>query len=181
MCQVQRLRFSQIAAIAYKIADIWHVRYRWLTSPAFAKCARSRKFLRSLSGKSSNQPAPVPVFRPCNCCIWFSSLPFFLALTFARAFNTLLLPHRLSDISLSFVLFNLKRPWTMAKFLFQNEVSLCYVFKVFLKRSSKQAWLLEIKINLFKCCSQSQRGDLSWFCNCTFYFSFRFARFPFTF
>ena len=31
---------------------------------------------------------------------------FFLALTFARAFNTLLLPHRLSDISLSFVLFN---------------------------------------------------------------------------
>ena len=31
---------------------------------------------------------------------------FFLALTFARAFNTLLLPHRLSDISLSFVLSN---------------------------------------------------------------------------
>ena len=33
---------------AYKIADIWHVRYRRLNSPAFAKCARSRDFLRSL-------------------------------------------------------------------------------------------------------------------------------------
>ena len=48
----------------------------------------------------------------------------------------------------------------MAKLLSQNEVSLCYVFKVFLKRSSKQAWLLAIKIDLFKCCSQSQRGDI---------------------
>ena len=33
---------------AYKIADIWHVRYRRINSPAFAKCARSRDFLRSL-------------------------------------------------------------------------------------------------------------------------------------
>ena len=33
---------------AYKIADIWHVRYRRLNSPAFAKCARSRCFLRLL-------------------------------------------------------------------------------------------------------------------------------------
>ena len=48
----------------------------------------------------------------------------------------------------------------MAKLLSQNEVSLCYVFKVFLKRSSKQAWLLAIKIDLFECCSQSQRGDI---------------------
>ena len=32
---------------AYKIVDIWHVRYRRLNSPAFAKCARSRDFLRS--------------------------------------------------------------------------------------------------------------------------------------
>ena len=30
------------------IADIWHVRYRRLNSPAFAKCARSRDFLRLL-------------------------------------------------------------------------------------------------------------------------------------
>ena len=50
----------------------------------------------------------------------------------------------------------------MAKLLSQNEVSLCYVFKVFLKRSSKQTWLLAIKIDLFKCCSQSQRGDIKW-------------------
>ena len=28
--------------------DIWHVRYRRLNSPAFAKCARSRDFLRLL-------------------------------------------------------------------------------------------------------------------------------------
>ena len=49
----------------------------------------------------------------------------------------------------------------MAKLLSQNEVSLCYVFKVFLKRSSKQAWLLAIKIDLFECCSQSQRGDIN--------------------
>ena len=41
VCPVQRLRFS------YKIADIWHVRYRRLNSPAFAKCVRSRDFLRS--------------------------------------------------------------------------------------------------------------------------------------
>ena len=33
---------------AYKIADIWHVRYRRLNSPAFAKCSRSRDFLRLL-------------------------------------------------------------------------------------------------------------------------------------
>ena len=41
VCPLQRLRFSPIA---YKIADIWHVRYRRLNSPAFAKCARSRDF-----------------------------------------------------------------------------------------------------------------------------------------
>ena len=33
---------------AYKIADIRHVRYRRLNSPAFAKCTLSRDFLRSL-------------------------------------------------------------------------------------------------------------------------------------
>ena len=33
---------------AYKIADMWHVRYRRLNSPAFAKSARSRDFLRLL-------------------------------------------------------------------------------------------------------------------------------------
>ena len=33
---------------AYKIADIWHVKYRRLNSPAFAKCARFRDFLRLL-------------------------------------------------------------------------------------------------------------------------------------
>ena len=38
---------------AYKIADIWHVRYGRLNSPAFAKCARSRDFLRSLLGIAS--------------------------------------------------------------------------------------------------------------------------------
>ena len=37
-----------IFASAYKIADIWHVRYRRLSSPAFAKCARLRDFLRLL-------------------------------------------------------------------------------------------------------------------------------------
>ena len=41
VCPVERLRFSPIA-------DIWHVRYRRLNSPAFAECARSRDFLRSL-------------------------------------------------------------------------------------------------------------------------------------
>ena len=30
-----------------KTADIWHVRYPRLNSPVFAKCARSRDFLRS--------------------------------------------------------------------------------------------------------------------------------------
>ena len=32
----------------YKIVDIWNVRYRRLNTPAFAKCARSRDFVRSL-------------------------------------------------------------------------------------------------------------------------------------
>ena len=32
---------------AYKIADIWHVSYRQLNSPAFTKCTRSCDFLRS--------------------------------------------------------------------------------------------------------------------------------------
>ena len=40
--------FRRSPRSAYKIADIWHVRYRRLNSPAFAKCARSRDFLRSL-------------------------------------------------------------------------------------------------------------------------------------
>ena len=39
--------FRRSPRSAYKIADIWHVRYRRLNSPAFAKCARSRDFLRS--------------------------------------------------------------------------------------------------------------------------------------
>ena len=42
-CDVRRSPRS-----AYKIADIWHVSYRRLNSPAFAKCARSRDFLWSL-------------------------------------------------------------------------------------------------------------------------------------
>ena len=40
--------FRRSPRSAYKIADIWHIRYRRLNSPAFAKCARSRDFLRSL-------------------------------------------------------------------------------------------------------------------------------------
>ena len=40
--------FRRSPRSAYKIADIWHVRYGRLNSPAFAKCARSRDFLRSL-------------------------------------------------------------------------------------------------------------------------------------
>ena len=40
--------FRRSPRSAYKIADIWHVRYRRLNSPAFAKCARSRDFLRLL-------------------------------------------------------------------------------------------------------------------------------------
>ena len=39
--------FRRSPRSAYKIADIWHVRYRRLNSPAFAKCVRSRDFLRS--------------------------------------------------------------------------------------------------------------------------------------
>ena len=37
--------FRRLPRSAYKIADIWHVRYRRLNSRAFAKCARSRDFL----------------------------------------------------------------------------------------------------------------------------------------
>ena len=44
--------FRRSPRSAYKIADIWHVRYRRLNSPAFFKCARSRDFLRSLLGQS---------------------------------------------------------------------------------------------------------------------------------
>ena len=40
--------FRRSPRSAYKIADIWHVRYRRLNSPAFPKCARSRDFLRLL-------------------------------------------------------------------------------------------------------------------------------------
>ena len=40
--------FRRSRRLAYKIADIWHVRYRRINSPAFAKCARSSDFLRSL-------------------------------------------------------------------------------------------------------------------------------------
>ena len=36
--------FRRSRRSAYKIADIWHVSYRRLNSPAFAKCARSRDF-----------------------------------------------------------------------------------------------------------------------------------------
>ena len=39
--------FRRSPRSAYKIVDIWHVRYRRLNSPAFAWCARSRDFLRS--------------------------------------------------------------------------------------------------------------------------------------
>ena len=39
--------FRRLPRSAYKIADIWHVRYRRLNSPAFTKCARSRDFLSS--------------------------------------------------------------------------------------------------------------------------------------
>ena len=39
--------FRRSPRSAYKIADIWDVRYRRLNSPAFAKYARSRHFLRS--------------------------------------------------------------------------------------------------------------------------------------
>ena len=45
--------FRRSPRSAYKIADIWHVRYRRLNSPAFAKCARSRGFLRPLLGITS--------------------------------------------------------------------------------------------------------------------------------
>ena len=44
--------FRRSPRSAYKIADIWHVRYRRLNSPAFFKCARSRDFLRLLLGQS---------------------------------------------------------------------------------------------------------------------------------
>ena len=40
--------FGRSPRSAYKIADIWNVRYRRLNSPAFAMCARSRDFLRLL-------------------------------------------------------------------------------------------------------------------------------------
>ena len=40
--------FRRSPRSAYKIADISHVRYRRLNSPALAKCARSRDFLRLL-------------------------------------------------------------------------------------------------------------------------------------
>ena len=43
-CHFRRSRRS-----AYKIADIWHVRYRRLNLPAFAKSARSCDFLRIAS------------------------------------------------------------------------------------------------------------------------------------
>ena len=39
--------FRRSPRSAYKIADIWHVRYRRLNSPSFPKFARSRDFLRS--------------------------------------------------------------------------------------------------------------------------------------
>ena len=35
--------FRRSPRSVYKIADIWHFRYRRLNSPAFAKCTRSRK------------------------------------------------------------------------------------------------------------------------------------------
>ena len=37
--------FRRSPRSGYKIADIWHVRYRRLNSPVFAKCTRSRNFL----------------------------------------------------------------------------------------------------------------------------------------
>ena len=39
--------FRRSPRSVYKIVDIWHVRYRRLNSPAFAKYVRSRDFLRS--------------------------------------------------------------------------------------------------------------------------------------
>ena len=40
--------FRRLPRSAYKIVNIWHVRHRRLNSPAFAKYARYRDFLRSL-------------------------------------------------------------------------------------------------------------------------------------
>ena len=40
--------FCRSPRSAYKIVDIWHVRYRRLNLPAFTKYARSRDFLRLL-------------------------------------------------------------------------------------------------------------------------------------
>ena len=39
--------FRRSPRSACNIADIWHLRYRRLNSPAFAKCSRSCDFLRS--------------------------------------------------------------------------------------------------------------------------------------
>ena len=54
----------------------------------------------------SNTPTHIPDYNVKVDVLNQYLVAFFLALTFARAFNTLLLPHRLSDISLSFVLLN---------------------------------------------------------------------------
>ena len=52
--------FRRLPRSAYKIADIWHVRYRRLNSRAFAKCARSRDLL----------PFPLRVAGKINQSSW---------------------------------------------------------------------------------------------------------------
>ena len=50
--------FRRSPRSAYKIADIWHVRYRRLNSLAFAKCARSQDFL-SLLLRIASKAKPI--------------------------------------------------------------------------------------------------------------------------
>ena len=50
----------------------------------------------------------------------------------------------------------------MTKLLSQSDASLYAVSKDFLKRSSKQAWLLAITIYLIQCFSQFRRGDIKY-------------------
>ena len=52
--------FRRLPRSAYKIADVWHVRYRRLNSRAFAKCARSHDFL----------PFPLRVASKINQSSW---------------------------------------------------------------------------------------------------------------
>ena len=117
--------FRRSQRSAYKIADLWLVRYRRLNSSAFAKCAHSRDFLRLL----------LPIAGKVNTSGWsilsheFSNLPlhlqcmliFFISIRSPRASKRIRPTNSLNNTPAlaTFQLFHLALFFSLTTFLLQ--------------------------------------------------------------